>query len=155
MLFRSGLLVNFAWLMGAILISLLLRVNGSQIKSAFRIYTPLLAVSFLVIVFRIILIPNELVNLIFPPVLVLCALWQWSVIRRHNKNIPKSDMFYAYITQAVFITSVVCSWTKTASLQVATYRSHCAISNQYATRSECCKHFLKKFPCPKLGLLLW
>lgn len=105
-----GLLVNFAWLMGAILISLLLRVNGSQIKSAFRIYTPLLAVSFLVIVFRIILIPNELVNLIFPPILVLCALWQWSVIRRHNKNIPKSDMFYTYITQAVFITSVVCSW---------------------------------------------
>ena len=101
-----GLLVNFAWLMGAILISLLLRVNGSQIKSAFRIYTPLLAVSFLVIVFRIILIPNELVNLIFPPILVLCALWQWSVIRRHNKNIPKSDMFYTYITQAVFITSV-------------------------------------------------
>ncbi len=106
-----NLLVNFAWLMGAILISLLLRVKGSQIRSAFRIYTPLLAVSFLVIVFRIILIPNELVNLIFPPILVLCALWQWSVMVRHNRNIPKSDIFYAYVTQAVFIVSVVCSWT--------------------------------------------
>ena len=107
----SNLLVNFAWLMGVILISLLLRVNGDQIKSAFRIYIPLLAVSFLVIVFRIILIPNELVDMIFPPILLICALWQWSVIRRHNKNIPRSDIFYTYISLLVFIVSVVCSWS--------------------------------------------
>ena len=50
----SSLLVNYAWLLGVILISLLLRVKGDQIKSAFLIYTPLLAVSFLVIIFRII-----------------------------------------------------------------------------------------------------
>lgn len=105
-----NLLVNFAWLLGVILGSLLLRVKGKQIKSAFRIYTPLLAVSFLVIVFRIILIPNELVCLIFPPILVLSALWQWNVIGRHNQNIPRSDMFYTYISLAVFIASVTCSW---------------------------------------------
>jgi small-conductance mechanosensitive channel len=105
-----NLLVNFAWLMGVILISLLLRVKGDQIRSAFRIYTPLLAVSFIVIVYRIILIPNELVNITFPPVLLLCALWQWSVIRRHNKNIPRSDMFYSYISLLVFIAAVICSW---------------------------------------------
>lgn len=107
----SNLLVEFAWLMGVILISLLLRVNGNQIESAFRIYTPLLAVCFLVIAFRIILIPNELVNVLFPPILLFCALWQWSVIRRHNQNIPRSDIFYTYISLTVFVTSVVCSWT--------------------------------------------
>lgn len=107
----SNLLVEFAWLMGVILISLLLRVSGNQIESAFRIYTPLLAVCFLVIAFRIILIPNELVNVLFPPILLFCALWQWSVIRRHNQNIPRSDIFYTYISLMVFITSVVCSWT--------------------------------------------
>lgn len=107
----SNLLVEFAWLMGVILISLLLRLSGNQIESAFRIYTPLLAVCFLVIAFRIILIPNELVNVLFPPILLFCALWQWSVIRRHNQNIPRSDIFYTYISLVVFITSVVCSWT--------------------------------------------
>lgn len=107
----SNLLVNFAWLMGVILVSLLLRVNGNQIGSAFRIYIPLLAVSFLVIVFRIILIPNELVDMIFPPILLVCALWQWSVIRRHNHNIPRSDIFYTYISLIVFIVSVACSWS--------------------------------------------
>ena len=107
----SNLLVEYAWLLGVILISLLLRVNGSQIKSAFRIYTPLLFVGFLVIAIRIILIPNELVNITFPPILLLCALWQWNVIMRHNKNVPRSDMFYTYLSLIVFISSVVCSWS--------------------------------------------
>ena len=106
----SNLLVSYAWLLGVILISLLLRVSGDQIKSAFRIYTPLLVVGFLVISFRIILIPNELVNMIFPPILLVCALWQWNVIGRHNQNIPRSDMFYTYISLVVFLASVVCSW---------------------------------------------
>ena len=106
----SNLLVEFAWLLGVVLISLLLRVNGDQITSAFRVYTPLLAVCFLVIAFRIILIPSELVNIIFPPVLLICALWQWNVIGRHNQNIPRWDMFYSYISLLVFIISVICSW---------------------------------------------
>ena len=105
-----NLLVEYAWLLSAILISLLLRLDSSQIKSAFRIYSPLMLMGFLVITFRIILIPNELVNIIFPPVLLLCALWQWSVIKRHNQKIPRSDMFYTYTSQAIFITSIICSW---------------------------------------------
>ena len=106
----SNLLVNYAWLLGVILISLLLRVNGNQIKSAFRVYTPLITMGFIVFAFRIILIPNELVNMLFPPILLVCCLWQWSVISRHNQNIPRSDMFYSYISLMVFIVSVGCSW---------------------------------------------
>ena len=106
----ANLLVEYAWLLGVILLSLLWRVTGDQIKSAFRINTPLLFVGFLVIAIRIILIPNELVNITFPPILLICALWQWSVVRRHNQNVPRSDMFYTYISLTVFVISVVCSW---------------------------------------------
>ena len=107
----SSLLVEYAWLLGVILISLLLRVGGDQIRSAFRIYAPLLTVGFITIGFRIILIPNELVNMIFPPMLLLCAIWQWAVIRKHKRNVPRSDMFYTYVSQTVFVASVCCSWT--------------------------------------------
>ena len=106
----SGLLVEYLWLLAVILISLLLRVNASQIKNAFKIYAPLLLIGFVVISFRIILIPSELVSLIFPPVLIACLLWQWWGIRRYNKNIPRSDMFYTYVSMMVFIASAVCSW---------------------------------------------
>ena len=106
----SGLLVEYLWLLAVILISLLLRVNASQIKNAFKIYAPLLLIGFVVITFRIILIPSELVSLIFPPVLIACLLWQWWGIRRYNKNIPRSDMFYTYVSMMVFIASAICSW---------------------------------------------
>ena len=78
----SDLLIEYAWLLGVILISLLLRVGGDQIRSAFYIYAPLVFIGFIVISFRIILIPNELVSLVFPPVLLACSIWQWFVIAR-------------------------------------------------------------------------
>ena len=109
-LMASSLLIEYAWLLSVILISLLLRVNGDQIKSAFHIYAPLIFVGFTVIVFRIVLIPRELVNLAFPPLLLLCALWQWWAMKRHHQNVPRSDMFYTYASQGIFLFSLVCSW---------------------------------------------
>lgn len=105
----SDLLVEYGWLLGVILISLLLRVDASQVMSAVRIYSPLIVVGFIVIVFRIILIPSELVNIVFPPILLFSTLWQWNVIHRHNQNIPRSDIFYTYISLTVFLISLVCS----------------------------------------------
>ncbi len=110
LIMASRLLVEYAWLLGVILISLLLRLDGNQIKSAFRIYAPLMIIGFLVISFRIVLIPNDLVNLIFPPILLACTIWQWLVIRHHNDNIPRSDMYYTYISLAIFLISMVFSW---------------------------------------------
>ncbi|MCR5130046.1 MAG: mechanosensitive ion channel [Prevotella sp.] len=110
LIMASNLLVQYTWLLSVILISLLLRVDGSQIKSAFHVYLPLMFMGFLVISFRIVLIPNDLVNLILPPTLLLCMLWQWRVIRLYNNNIPHSDVFYTYVSLVVFIVSVVCSW---------------------------------------------
>lgn len=104
-----GLLVEYAWLLSVIMISLLVRVNANQIISTLRIYAPLIVNGFIVISFRIILIPNDLVNLIFPPILFVCCLWQWSVIRRHNENIERSDVAFAYISQFVFVISLGCS----------------------------------------------
>jgi small-conductance mechanosensitive channel len=114
----SGLLVEYLWLLAVILISLLLRVKGDQIRSAFSIYAPLLVIGFVVITFRIVLIPSELVSIIFPPILLTCMVWQWLVVRKHNQNIPRSDMFYTYISLMVFIASVICSWAGYTLLSV-------------------------------------
>ena len=97
-LMASKLLIEYAWLLCAIFFSLLVRLTGDQIKSGFCIYTPVMLMSFIVITFRIVFIPNNLVTLIFPPILLLFTLWQWSVVRRHNTNIPRSDIFYTWIS---------------------------------------------------------
>ena len=100
-LMASKLLIEYAWLLCAIFFSLLVRLPGDQIKSGFRIYTPVMLMSFIVITFRIIFIPNNLVTLIFPPVLLLFTLWQWNVITRHNDNIPRSDIFYTWVSLVI------------------------------------------------------
>ncbi len=110
MLMASGLLIEYAWLVGVILLSLLVRLNGNQIKSGFRIYTPVMLMGFVVIVFRVIFIPNNLVNLVFPPLLAVFTLWQWIVVRRHNSNIPKSDTFYTWISLVIMMASTVAAW---------------------------------------------
>ena len=97
----SKLLIEYAWLLCAIFFSLLVRLPGDQIKSGFRIYTPIMLMSFIVITFRIIFIPNNLVSLIFPPILLVFTLWQWNVITRHNDNIPKSDIFYTWVSLVI------------------------------------------------------
>ena len=107
----SQLLVEYSWLVGVILVSILLRVDNDKIKNTFRIYSPLMLVGFIVIVFRIILIPNDLVNLIFPPVLLLCAFWQWNVIGRKHNQVLRTDKTYAFISLAVFGVSTIFAWT--------------------------------------------
>lgn len=107
----SQLLVEYSWLVGVILVSILLRVDNDKIKNTFRIYSPLMLVGFIVIVFRIILIPNDLVNLTFPPVLLLCVLWQWNVIGRKHNQVLRTDKTYAFISLAVFGVSTIFAWT--------------------------------------------
>ncbi len=109
-LMASKLLIEYSWLLCAIFVSLLIRLCGDQIKSGFRIYTPVMLMSFVVITFRIVFIPNNLVQLIFPPVLLVFTLWQWNVIGRHNDNIPKSDIFYTWISLVIMVSSTFAAW---------------------------------------------
>lgn len=109
-LMASRLLIEYAWLLSAIFVSLLIRLPGEQIKSGFRIYSPIMLMSFIVIAFRIIFIPNNIVSLVFPPVLLLFTFWQWRVVRKHNQNIPKNDIFYSYISLVLMIASTVAAW---------------------------------------------
>lgn len=109
-LMASKLLIEYAWLLVAIFVSLLIRLTGDQIKSGFRIYTPIMLMSFIVISFRIMFIPNSTVQLIFPPILLLFTLWQWRVITHNNDNIPHYDIFYTWISLVIMIISTVSAW---------------------------------------------
>ncbi len=106
----TGLLVEFAWMLLAISVSLLIRFDSSQIGSGYRIYMPIILMGLIVITFRIIFIPNYLVSLLFPPILLCFTVWQWFVIRKHNRNIPRFDIFYTWISLLVMAISCVLAW---------------------------------------------
>lgn len=106
----TGLMLNIAWLMQVVLVSLLIRLKGNQIQAGVRMYTPFITMAFIVILFRIILIPNNLVNLIFPPLLLLCTIWQLKIGKNARKHLPLSDKFYCGISLFVIIVSTIIAW---------------------------------------------
>lgn len=153
----SNLLTEYAWLMSVILISILIRVESERTIHTFLIYSPLLFMGFLVITFRIVLIPHLLVNMFFPPVLLICMLWQWRVMRKYRDDVQNIDKLYAIVSQLVFIASVVCSWIGYSLLsvqiliwwimQLACILSITCLKDWYTQHSE--KHSIADRPITK------
>ncbi len=110
--FRMGtsLIINMAWLMEVIFLSLYIRLKKRNMLHAAYIYMPLIVLSFIVIMFRIVLIPNGLLNLIFPPILLLFTLWQLWMSDRHRSELPLLDKAYTHITSLAMIVSCVAAW---------------------------------------------
>ena len=106
----TPLLAEFAWLLAAILTSLLIRLRGSETRNVLRAYTPMILMGFIIITFRIIFIPNSLINIVFPPVLLLFAIWQFIENRCRRKEIKSGDMLYMWVFFGVLLVSTVLAW---------------------------------------------
>ena len=109
----SKLLVQFAWMLAAILVSLIIRLDqpgGDDtrvIRRGVWLYTPVLLMSFIVILFRIIFIPNSLLNIVFPPLLVLFTVFQCMTLFRTKKGLPQWDVIFGWISFVVMLATTV------------------------------------------------
>ena len=110
-LMAISLMTTFAWLVEVILVSLLIRLNDKQIRAGVRAYTPFIIMALLVIVFRIVLIPNNLVNLIYPPILLLFTIWQFIVMKKKIVKLPDSDIVYTVISLVAMVVATVAAWS--------------------------------------------
>ncbi len=110
LIMATGLMIEMAWLIAAIYFSMAVRLNGSQCREGAKIYLPFILMSLIVIWFRIILIPNSLVNLIFPPLLLLFTIWQSFTLKHCRRNVPMSDKIYCGISLAVMLISCIMAW---------------------------------------------
>ncbi|MDO4511807.1 MAG: mechanosensitive ion channel family protein [Bacteroidales bacterium] len=88
----SHLLIDYACLLVAITFSLLLRLRYNQMSHGFRVYMPMLVLGLVIILFRIVFIPNSVVNLIFPPVVLFFLVWQWRAVRKHTGKLRQSEI---------------------------------------------------------------
>ena len=99
------LLAEFAWLLAAIFTSLLIRLRGSETLNVLKAYIPMILMGLIIITFRIIFIPNSLINIVFPPVLLLFTVWQFIENRRRRHEIKSGDMLYMWIFFGVLVVS--------------------------------------------------
>ena len=106
----TGLMITVAWLMEVVFVSLIIRLEGKQIKAGLRIYLPFLVMAFIVILFRIALIPNSLINLFYPPILLIVTLWQMRSCAKYKNKLPLSDSAYASISLGAMVIACVSAW---------------------------------------------
>lgn len=105
-----GITLDYSWLLFVILLSLLIRLTSKQINAGVMVYTPFLLMAFVVIVFRIIFIPNNVVNLIFPPLMLAFTIWQFIVVKKRHVKIPTIDIIFSTISLIAMIASCLLAW---------------------------------------------
>ena len=106
----SELLIEFHWLVAAILISLIVRVPADYIRLSFRLYAPIITLGFIIIVTRILFVPNEIVNLIFTPIIISTTIWQFISLLHNVKNMPRYDMICSWMSAIIMVVASIMSW---------------------------------------------
>lgn len=106
----SDLLMVFAWLLIAILVSLLVRLRPEALRNSVKLYAPVVVLGLIVICFRIVFIPNRLLNLVYPPLLLIFAVWQLAACIRRSSDVQQSDLVYGWVTFVVVLAATVASW---------------------------------------------
>ena len=92
---------TFLWLLAAILVALFFRLQPKQLKYGVRLYLPTFCMALAVIGFRVVFMPNALMNYIFPPVLIAFFVWQLFACMRNAKKVDRSDRFLGWISLVV------------------------------------------------------
>ena len=89
---------TFLWLLAVILIALSFRLKPKQLKYGVRLYLPTFCMALAVIGFRVVFMPNTLMNVIFPPVLIAFFVWQLFACLRNAKKVDRSDRFLGWVS---------------------------------------------------------
>ena len=101
----SKILVEFAWMLAAIFVSLIIRVDEDSVKKGIALYLPTLLMCLIIISFRIIFIPNSLINIIFPPILLLFTIFQFWTQNKYRNALPQSDRVFGWVSLAVMVST--------------------------------------------------
>ena len=107
----TGLLSEYSLLLVVIMLSLIIRLNGDIVFKGLRLYVPITVIGLIVFFLRISFMPNMVVNLFFPPIIIAGTIWQYFAIGRHNQAMPKSDLFYSWISFIVMVVASVMALT--------------------------------------------
>ena len=107
----SKLMVEFAWMLAAILISLVIRLKDEGVRKGIVLYSPILLLSLIVISLRIAFIPNSLLNILFPPVLLIFTLLQGWALFHYRKALPGWDVFYGWVSLLILVATTVVAFS--------------------------------------------
>ena len=100
---------TFVWLLAAIIAALLIRLSPDQLKNGAKLYRPTIFTAVAVIGCRLIFMPNSLMNVIFPPLLIIFFVWQLITCLTRIKKADQSDRIFGWISLAVIGVAMIVS----------------------------------------------
>lgn len=105
-----SLMITVAWLFEVVIVSLIIRLKGSQVRAGLRIYLPFIVTAFIVVLFRIVLLPNSIINLIYPLLLLILTIWQFRAHNKYKNELPLSDSAYASVSMGAMVVACGFAW---------------------------------------------
>ena len=103
----TSVVLIYSWLVAAILLSLLLRLEPIQLGRGLRMYLPMMGLALLAFGFRMVFMPNLMMNIVFPPVLLLFLVWQLLVCLRVGPGMPPSDRVIGWVSFTVIAATLL------------------------------------------------
>ena len=106
----SKMMGEFAWQIAAIFTSMLIRLDRRQNRCTMKAYLPTLILAFLIIYLRIIFIPNSVIRLVFPAMLLIFTVWQFWVNVKMFSGVDRRDRILLWASAAVMTVATLISW---------------------------------------------
>ena len=97
----KSLMGTYLWLLGAIVAAQLIRLKPEQLKGGLRLYLPMMVMAVLVISLRIVFMPNSMMNIVFPPLLLVFFIWQLCTCLKFRKSITVNDRIFGWLSLTV------------------------------------------------------
>ena len=105
----TSLFGTYLWLLAAVIAALLIRLKSLDLGKGLKLYAPILISAIVVIGMRIIFMPNVMMNLVFPPLLLIFTVWQLVACLKFGRDVPGIDRLFGWLTMAVLTVSLVVS----------------------------------------------
>ncbi len=102
----TSVVLTYSWLVAAILLSLLVRLEPGKLRLGMRQYLPMVVLALLVFGFRMVFMPNAMMNILFPPVLLVFLVWQLLVCLRVSPRLRDSDRVTGWLSFLVILVSL-------------------------------------------------
>ena len=106
----SNMMEELAFLIAAILTSMLIRLDNRQIRCTLLAYLPTLTTAFIIIYIRIIFLPNSVIRLVFPGLLLIFTIWQYWVNIKMLSGVDRRDRILVWGSAIAMTASTLISW---------------------------------------------
>ena len=105
----DSLVLTYTWLVLAIVLSLLLHLETNQFRNGLRLYLPMILLAIVVIGFRMVFMPNTMMNILYPPILLVFEIWQLLACLREGPSVMAGDRYIAWLSLIVVTVALVIS----------------------------------------------